>query len=166
MSQSIEHLTCTESWSAADDELIVIEDSGSRSIGNFPIAFLEQGCANTSQVAYLVRICRMLLFIPATHDLSIARHDIPVVDNDKIEAGLYILNGQFESRPGPSGKSRSRSFRDTDTNSTNSRSSRSFANQSHFKMELLARDGECLISGEDVVESLVACHIIPFSLGQ
>lgn len=33
-------------------------------------------------------------------------------------------------------------------------------------MQLCQRDGECPVTGEDDIDCLVACHIVPFSLGQ
>lgn len=33
-------------------------------------------------------------------------------------------------------------------------------------MELLGRDGECPLTGEYRVKNLIACHIVPYSLGQ
>lgn len=166
MSQSIEYLTCAESWNVGEDSLLTMLDESGRRLGSFPLEFLRTGSADSMNGAYLLRVCRALLVIPATCPFTISGEGGILDPADQVAAGTYIVNGSFDLRPGPSGKSRSRPFRDTDGASTVSKSSRSTANQSRFKMELLARDGECLLSGEDVVESLVACHIVPFSLGQ
>lgn len=166
MSHALTYLTCTEAWGALEDGLVIVEDAEACRIGSLPIEFIRTGSANTSSIAYLVRICRLVLNIPDTHAIVISDSNGPCDLNDLISPGTYRIDGSFESRKGPSGKTKSRPFRDTDSSSTVSNSSRSTVNQSRFKMELLARDGECLLSGEDVVDSLVACHIIPFSLGQ
>lgn len=166
MSRAPDYLTCTESWCGTKDRLVLVLDATANRIGSFPIEFLQNGAADTATVEYLMRICKLVLDIPVTFRLVISDTDGPLSKDVCIVPGIYRINGTFANRSGPSGKTKSKPFRDTDSSSTVSKSSRSTANQSHFKMELLARDGECLLTGEDVVESLVACHIIPFSLGQ
>lgn len=158
--------TCSERWGAADEEIVTLLDDSSQRIGTFPLAFLNDGAANTSSVQYLLRVCRLVLDIPVAFDLIISNDSGALDGNVSIETGTYRINGTFAHCPGPSGKTKSKPFRETDSASTVSKSSRSTVHQSWFKMELLLRDGRCLLTGIEELENLIACHIVPFSLGQ
>lgn len=46
------------------------------------------------------------------------------------------------------------------------KSSRSPNLQARFRTEVMATDGVCLLTGERDLDSLEACHIVPFDLGQ
>lgn len=163
---SLMFATCTQSWKAKYEELVIVEDDSGFAIGTFPISFLRLGEGDTATIGYLLRVCRLILFIPAERVIQLQNHDGFLADETMLIPGVYTLDGSFPARAGPSGKTKSRAYRESDSPSTVSKSSRSTTNQNHFKMELLGRDGECSLNGEYRVKNLIACHIVPYSLGQ
>lgn len=158
--------TCTQQWGASIEDLVIVKDESNIRIGTFPMTFLNGGAANTSTVQYLLRICMLVLDVPPTASLTTFDHRGLLDVHEQLCPGTYRLNGTFEPRPGPSGKTKSKPFTDFDSPSTVSMSSRSTENQNYFKMDLCLRDGRCPVSGEYRLMNLVACHIVPFSLGQ
>lgn len=159
------YTTSLTSWHDSIDSAVILDDSGSE-VGTFPMQFLRDGGPGTLTARYLLHVCRLILEIPLDFDLIIRDGAGAINPADIITPTHYSINGTFALRHGPAGKTRSKPFRETDSNGTYSQSSRSSATQSKFKMELVQRDSACLVSDNFALEELVGCHIVPFSLGQ
>lgn len=167
---SIEYKTACQAWGAQTD-IVSLEAANMDIIGQIPFQFLQR-CSATRNVAYLRSVTRMLLCLSMSDPIAFL-HDGERIEDDSqavISPGVYSYLVADSSAPrlrrGPQGKSLSRPFRDTDGTSTVSRSSRSSVNQSKFRERLMLRDGQCLVTGTEDDENLVAAHIVPFSLGQ
>lgn len=167
---SIEYKTACQAWGADLDVVILLDQSG-EVIAQIPFQFLER-CNAARNVTYLRNVVRELLCLPKTADVFLLHgsEQLDCVSEATVKSGSYTYLPATSSSPvllrGPQGKSLSRPFRDTDGTSTVSRSSRSSVNQNKFRERLFLRDGQCLVSGTDDEDNLVAAHIIPFSLGQ
>lgn len=164
------YTSACESWAVAED-VVTLKD-GVTIIGQFPLEFLLE-CEATQTTKYLKFVVRELLCLQESDELQLifqSSESRNADDADLVQPGNYlcVIPGSASPLlpPGPQGKSISRPFRDTDGTSTVSRSSRSSVNQSKFREKLFLRDGHCLLSEDDDDESLVAAHIVPFSLGQ
>lgn len=166
----IEYKTACQAWGPDRDVLIIQEQNGNI-LCQFPVEFLLR-CEATQTLSFLRFVIRELLQLSLQDEIQLSHKDA-LYDTEcgtAIEAGTYTYiaqsTGPVSLLAGPQGKSFSRPFRDTDGTSTVSRSSRSSVDQNKFRERLLARDGQCIATGDDDDENLVAAHIVPYSLGQ
>lgn len=166
----IEYVSACQSWGAQSDTVVLKAEDG-KVIGQIPFRFLHESEA-TRTVSYLRYLIRNLLSISVSEEVILIHDGVRLDDASEavITPGVYIYTSSTSAEQtllkGPQGKSRSRPFRDTDGASTVSRSSRSSDNQSNFRERLFLRDGCCLVTGNENDETLIAAHIVPYSLGQ
>lgn len=162
----------SELWQGSQ---VMILNSENGWICGIPLEFVQTaGSDSVATCRYLYSVLECCLDNESS-SFSLAKRskdgEVSLVDAfDQIEAGFYVLVSppyrDLQFSRGPQGKSRFRAFEEDASNSTVSNSSRSSTHQQRFRMELLARDGDCLASGAYGITRLTACHIVPFSLGQ
>ena len=130
---------------------------------------LFRGGRNARKKSYLSSVVRALTGVPQGGFIEV-QHEIHHADDDNsdIKIGTYVVisSSALNLASGPQGKSLSRAYHDVDDSTTVSRSSRSSANQSRFRLHVLLRDGRCLVTHNQEPGSVTAAHVVPFSLGQ
>lgn len=163
--------TCCQAWRG--DELgggiTTLQTNDGQLLGRFPIGFLLSGGRPTHKQSYLREVAKILTCMPDHASFELRHEEYPADDEDSdIRAGVYIFTSSITPRlaAGPQGKSVSRPHQDMDDSTTVSRSSRSSANQSRFRLHVLFRDGRCLVTHNQDPASVTAAHIVPYSLGQ
>ena len=55
MSSVIGYKTCTESWDAAEDDIVIVKDASAERVSTFSLEFLRQNSAKTPRVEHLLR---------------------------------------------------------------------------------------------------------------
>lgn len=167
---SIEYKMTCQTWEC-DTDWVILRYKQSI-FGQFPLEFLQTGGPSTYSVAYLRATFKLLYEIPSTAKVIISQDNRTTKEDSTICSGAYDFSISDDGallptpRIGPQGKSKSRPFRDTGSNSTTSNSARSSINQNRLREKLLMRDGCCVATGEDNEEIVMAAHIVPLSLGQ
>lgn len=105
--------------------------------GQFPLAFLQKGGSSTCSAYYLERDFQTLYSLSNVIEVFGSHAGSICGENFDIVRGNYTFGLPIGTRCvpiiGPQGKSRSRPFRNTGSNSTVSNSARSSANQDHEK---------------------------------
>lgn len=168
---AIVYETCCQAWRGEElgGGVTTLQFPDGTIIGRFPLGFLRNGGSHVNCKLYLQSAAMLMTSLPEGATVSLI-HEIYSDDTDDsaIRAGAYtFLSSECPKlASGPQGKSRSRGYQDADDSTTISRSSRSSANQSRFRLHVLFRDGRCLATQNQDPSSVTAAHIVPFSLGQ
>ncbi|RSH89906.1 hypothetical protein EHS25_001892 [Saitozyma podzolica] len=161
---NVQYELAASSWGVGDTiDIVSVQNT---LIASFPLEFVQRGGDNSWR--YVLGVLEQLVDIVPGY-ASIIR-DQSGADVDLEEAPwsgefVFAQNGIFAEvafSRGPEYFSRFRPPNPQGSVSTRSDSSRSSANQSRFRLFLIARDGQCLISGESFTQC-TAAHIVPAS---
>lgn len=151
-----------ETWSEVSPECLKVLDESGAMLLVMPLAFLKDG--KVSQFGYVLDCIRRNFEEPG----SLLFQNVVVGEDDPVREGQAIfLREDGRKDPctplrGPRFKFKYRAAVEGAETSTMSNSKRSTANQSHFRLALVARDFSCLLSDADY-EKCTACHILPQS---
>ena len=151
-----------ESWSEVSPECLKVLDESGSMLLVIPLTFLVDG--NVSQFGYVLDCIRENFEEPGSlfFEGAIAREDDLVREG---QATFLREDGHKEPCTpvrGPRFKFKYRAAVEGAETSTMSNSKRSTANQSQFRLALVARDFSCLLSDAEY-EKCTACHILPQS---
>lgn len=146
---------------------VFLMDSAQNTIAQIPFDFIQGGPNRT--ISYLHFVIRKAIWnVPV--DIVLTKDGHVVTTDNASEPGEYCLASPAAEKllftKGPQGKTISRLFSETTSQSTVSRSSRSSAAQTKFRGAVTFRDARCLVTKTREFDEVVACHIIPYSLGQ
>lgn len=151
-----------ESWSEVSPECLKVLDESGAMLLVIPLVFLKHG--QISHFKYVLDCLRRNFEQPG----SLVFQNVVVREDDLIQDGQAIfLREDGRKDPctplrGPRFKFKYRAAVEGAETSTMSNSKRSTANQSQFRLALVARDFSCLLSDADY-EKCTACHILPQS---
>lgn len=164
MSRAYDYDTTVSLWRS--EENIYLRDAMENFLALIPISFLQVPTHNVLCSRYLWKVARAVAHVPG--DAKLFRNGEEIGADERVHQGQYDLisesNPTLIFRRGPQGKTGSRNFSQRSTGTSVSHSSRSTPRQARFRNGLRARDYKCVVSGNH--SSLIASHIVPFSLGQ
>lgn len=171
MSLSNFYNTSVGFWQPRDPtDLIVITDLDNVTLARIPFEFVEKGGDCCARNEYLWILLRALLQKSTPTHVDIHCEGQAIKPDQKLASGVYIAQvrlGQdvFEA-PGPHAKTTTyKPFFEFESETVSDSARSSCGGQSIFRRNLFQRDQRCLITQTFHPTQLVACHIVPFSLG-
>lgn len=167
---TVQYTMLTQKLGSEDNECVIIREKNGSLIGSIPYLFLMgDGQNRIDTLDYITYVTRLLVEAPAGSRL--VRDGSDVADHETITSGTYTLTWKGDAickqLAGPVGKGFGLRpfFEDNASSVSGSSRTRSSYRQSKFREKVFLRDGHCLVSDENDDELLVACHVVPLSLG-
>ena len=171
MSQSTIYNTSVSHWGARNaTEVIVLNDLANVTLARIPHRFVQTGGDSCTRNSYLFVVLHALIRKPSSANVEICYDGRAISPAEILIPGIYVAQvrvGQdISEAPGPHAKTTTyKPFSETETDTASNSSRSSCGGQSAFRAKLFQRDQKCLVTGTFNPQRLIACHIVPFSLG-